>query len=62
MTIIITITITMTPSSHLLTYVHALHIDLFSFRFQRAYKDLCPGDWVEKWDEQRDEGTWPGKY
>ena len=25
---------------------------------QRAYRTLCPGDWVEKWNEQRDEGTW----
>ena len=27
---------------------------------QRAYRTLCPGDWVDKWNEQREEGTWCG--
>ena len=30
--------------------------------FQRAYRSLCPGEWLERWNEQRDEGTWPGRY
>ena len=30
--------------------------------FKRAYKSICPNDWVEEWDEQRDEGTFPGRY
>ncbi|CAK0780794.1 hypothetical protein CVIRNUC_005177 [Coccomyxa viridis] len=30
--------------------------------FQRAYRSLCPGEWLERWNEQREEGTWPGRY
>ncbi|CAL5228218.1 g11307 [Coccomyxa viridis] len=30
--------------------------------YQRSYRSICPGEWVEKWNEQRDEGNWPGKY
>ncbi len=29
------------------------------FYFQRAYKTLCPRDWISKWDDQRAEGTFP---
>ncbi|KPJ02171.1 Cytochrome c oxidase subunit 6B1 [Papilio xuthus] len=29
--------------------------------FFRVYKSLCPNEWVEKWDTQRSEGTFPGK-
>ncbi|XP_030068179.1 cytochrome c oxidase subunit 6B1 [Microcaecilia unicolor] len=29
--------------------------------FQRVYKSLCPIAWVERWDEQREIGTFPGK-
>lgn len=30
--------------------------------FQRAYRSLCPSEWLERWNEQREEGTWPGRY
>jgi cytochrome c oxidase subunit 6b len=30
--------------------------------FRRAALSLCPMDWIEKWEDQRGEGTWPGKY
>ncbi|XP_037552947.1 cytochrome c oxidase subunit 6B1-like [Nematolebias whitei] len=29
--------------------------------YGKVYKSLCPMAWVEKWDEQREEGTFPGK-
>ncbi|KAI8821392.1 cytochrome c oxidase, subunit VIb [Fimicolochytrium jonesii] len=29
-------------------------------QFRRAYRSLCPEKWVEKWDEQREEGVFPG--
>ncbi|XP_074647495.1 cytochrome c oxidase subunit 6B1-like isoform X2 [Tubulanus polymorphus] len=29
--------------------------------FKRVYRSLCPNAWHEKWDEQREEGTFPGK-
>ena len=28
----------------------------------RLYRSICPGEWVEKWNEERDNGTWPGRY
>ena len=30
--------------------------------YQRAYRALCPGDWIDAWNEQREEGTWYGRY
>ena len=30
--------------------------------FQRYYRSICPNEWVEKWDEQRENGTWAGRY
>lgn len=30
--------------------------------FKRAALSLCPFDWIEKWEESRENGTWPGKY
>lgn len=30
--------------------------------YQRAYRSMCPSEWVEKWNEQRENGTWYGKY
>ncbi|CAL8471171.1 g10713 [Coccomyxa elongata] len=30
--------------------------------YQRAYRSICPGEWVERWNEARDAGNWPGKY
>ncbi|EHH59476.1 Cytochrome c oxidase subunit VIb isoform 1 [Macaca fascicularis] len=29
--------------------------------YQRVYQSLCPTSWVTDWDEQRAEGTFPGK-
>ncbi|XP_067946624.1 uncharacterized protein [Watersipora subatra] len=29
--------------------------------FKWAYKNLCPMEWHQKWDEQRDAGTFTGK-
>ncbi|VVC90412.1 uncharacterized protein LOC126976649 [Leptidea sinapis] len=29
--------------------------------FKRVYKSLCPNEWVDKWDTQREEGTFPGR-
>ncbi|XP_051927972.1 cytochrome c oxidase subunit 6B1 [Hippocampus zosterae] len=29
--------------------------------YRRVYKSLCPMSWIQKWDEQRAEGTFPGK-
>lgn len=31
-------------------------------KFRAAAMSICPMDWVEKWEEQRAEGRWPGKY
>ncbi|OMO81142.1 Cytochrome c oxidase, subunit VIb [Corchorus capsularis] len=28
-------------------------------RFAKYYRSLCPGEWVEKWNEQRENGTFP---
>jgi cytochrome c oxidase subunit 6b len=30
--------------------------------YQRAYRSICPGEWLDKWNEQRENGTWAGKY
>ncbi|GJQ12778.1 hypothetical protein GpartN1_g4569.t1 [Galdieria partita] len=29
-------------------------------KFKRWYKSLCPNEWLENWDEQRANGTFPG--
>lgn len=29
--------------------------------FRKVYKSICPNAWVEKWDDQRSEGVFPGK-
>lgn len=29
-------------------------------KFARYYRALCPGEWVERWNEQRENGTFPG--
>ncbi|XP_039019140.1 cytochrome c oxidase subunit 6b-2-like [Hibiscus syriacus] len=26
-------------------------------RFAKYYRSLCPGEWIEKWNEQRENGT-----
>jgi len=28
--------------------------------FYRNFKTVCPFSWVEKWDEQREKGAFPG--
>ncbi|EIE22321.1 cytochrome c oxidase subunit H, partial [Coccomyxa subellipsoidea C-169] len=30
--------------------------------FQRAYRSICPGEWLERWNEARENGNWPGRY
>ncbi|EYC35368.1 hypothetical protein Y032_1072g3540 [Ancylostoma ceylanicum] len=30
--------------------------------FQNVYKDICPGFWLEKWDELMEEGRFPAKF
>lgn len=29
--------------------------------FKRVYQSMCPMDWVEKWDDQRAAGNFPGR-
>ncbi|XP_038717907.1 cytochrome c oxidase subunit 6b-1-like [Tripterygium wilfordii] len=29
-------------------------------KFSKYYRSLCPGEWVERWNEQRENGTFPG--
>ncbi|GMN62781.1 hypothetical protein TIFTF001_031865 [Ficus carica] len=29
-------------------------------KFARYYRSLCPGEWVDKWNEQREGGNFPG--
>ncbi|KAJ8772084.1 hypothetical protein K2173_027261 [Erythroxylum novogranatense] len=29
-------------------------------KFAKYYRALCPGEWVERWNEQRENGTFPG--
>ncbi|KAJ3076036.1 Cytochrome c oxidase subunit 6B [Podochytrium sp. JEL0797] len=31
-------------------------------QFKSVYKTLCPIKWIEQWDEQREEGTFPALY
>jgi hypothetical protein len=31
-------------------------------KFAKYYRSLCPTEWVEKWNEEREAGTWPGRY
>ncbi|CCV00443.1 unnamed protein product [Malassezia sympodialis ATCC 42132] len=30
-------------------------------QFYKAYHTLCPNEWLEKWDEQRESGAFPAK-
>jgi cytochrome c oxidase subunit 6b len=30
--------------------------------YKRAYESLCPEEWVEEWEELREQGLWMGKY
>ncbi|KAK9070274.1 hypothetical protein SSX86_010674 [Deinandra increscens subsp. villosa] len=29
-------------------------------KFAKYYRSLCPGEWVDKWNEQRENGIFPG--
>ncbi|CAM6012708.1 unnamed protein product [Sphagnum balticum] len=31
-------------------------------KYAKYYRSLCPGDWVDKWNEERENGTFPGRY
>ncbi|KAJ0800201.1 putative cytochrome-c oxidase [Helianthus annuus] len=29
-------------------------------KFAKFYRSLCPGEWVDRWNEQRENGIFPG--
>jgi len=29
-------------------------------KYAKYYRSLCPNEWIERWNEQREEGTFPG--
>ncbi|KAL2893718.1 Cytochrome c oxidase subunit 6b-1 [Bienertia sinuspersici] len=29
-------------------------------KFAKFYRSLCPGEWIDRWNEQRENGTFPG--
>ncbi|RID51586.1 hypothetical protein BRARA_H02238 [Brassica rapa] len=29
-------------------------------KFAKFYRSLCPSEWVDRWNEQRENGTFPG--
>ncbi|GAB2290688.1 hypothetical protein Dimus_024963 [Dionaea muscipula] len=29
-------------------------------RFAKYYRSLCPGEWIDRWNEERENGTFPG--
>ncbi|KAK8649109.1 hypothetical protein V6N13_129845 [Hibiscus sabdariffa] len=29
-------------------------------KFSKYYRALCPGEWIDRWNEQRENGTFPG--
>ena len=31
------------------------------YYFKKEFTSLCPNDWVAKWDDQREAGTYPHK-
>lgn len=31
-------------------------------KLARDYRTMCPVEWVERWNEAREDGTWWGKY
>lgn len=31
-------------------------------KYAKYYRSLCPGDWIDKWNEQRENGTFAGRY
>merc|ERR1712164_69685 len=28
----------------------------------KFYRSICPTEWTEKWNEEREEGTWAGRF
>lgn len=30
-------------------------------KFAKFYRSLCPGEWIDNWNEQRENGTFPGR-
>ncbi|KAI8976133.1 cytochrome c oxidase, subunit VIb [Pilobolus umbonatus] len=31
-------------------------------QFNKAYRSLCPNQWIQTWDSQREEGTNPSRF
>lgn len=31
-------------------------------RLAKTYRSICPSEWIDAWEEQREAGTWFGKY
>ncbi|KAJ3101845.1 Cytochrome c oxidase subunit 6B [Phlyctochytrium planicorne] len=31
-------------------------------QFRASYKSLCPGKWIDRWDQQREDGVFPALY
>ncbi|KAL2629234.1 hypothetical protein R1flu_013920 [Riccia fluitans] len=31
-------------------------------KYAKFYRSLCPGEWIDKWNEQRENGTYVGRY
>ncbi|XP_024364646.1 cytochrome c oxidase subunit 6b-1 [Physcomitrium patens] len=31
-------------------------------KYARYYRSLCPGEWIDKWNEERENGTYAGRY
>eukprot|EP00246_Nothoceros_aenigmaticus_P011138 TRINITY_DN2905_c0_g1_i1.p5 TRINITY_DN2905_c0_g1~~TRINITY_DN2905_c0_g1_i1.p5 ORF type:complete len:132 (-),score=30.51 TRINITY_DN2905_c0_g1_i1:1616-2011(-) len=31
-------------------------------KYAKYYRSLCPGEWIERWNEQRENGTFAGRY
>ena len=31
-------------------------------KYAKYYRSVCPTEWVTKWNEEREAGTWPGRY
>ncbi|KAK7275791.1 hypothetical protein RIF29_16914 [Crotalaria pallida] len=29
-------------------------------KFAKYYRSICPGEWIDRWNEQRENGTFPG--
>lgn len=30
--------------------------------YARAFRTICPTEWVDRWNEQKENGSWPGRY